>query len=225
MKDLDLSTVDELLSTTRAVRRHLDLNRPVNPQTIVDCLRLALQAPTGGNAQGWRWLVVTDPEVKASLAEICRNADGGGFQRRADLSRRTDPQDSRVYASAAYLLNVLHRVPVLVVPCILGRVQSTATADAAELYGSILPAVWSFMLALRSRGLGSVWTAIHLAREQEAAELLGIPDDYTQVALIPVAHTPTEVFKAASRTPVESLMYWDTWGRSEASPTQSEHTG
>jgi nitroreductase len=217
MPQLDLSTVDELLSTTRAVRRRLDLDRPVDPGVIVECLRLALQAPSGSNSQGWRWLVVTDPQVRAGLADLYRKADGGRFERRTARTRETDPATSRVYASAGYLLEVLDRVPVLVVPCIRGRLQSTATIEAASLYGSILPAVWSFMLALRSRGLGSAWTTLHLAEEEAAAELLGVPDDYSQVALIPVAHTSAAVFKPADRNPVEDVLFWERWGRSDHS--------
>jgi nitroreductase len=220
MTQLDLWTVDELLSTTRAVRRRLDLDRPVDPQVIVECLRLALQAPTGGNTQGWRWLVVTDPQVRAELAELYRKADGGRLERAAERARETNPQTSRVYASAGYLREVLHRVPVYVVPCIRGRLQNTTTVEAASFYGSILPAVWSFMLALRARGLGSVWTTLHLVHEQEAAELLGVPDDHTQVALIPVAHTTTDVFKPAIRTPLEGVLFWDRWDRTEAPSTR-----
>jgi len=212
MTDLDLRSVDTLLTTTRAVRRRLDLDRPVDPGVISECLELAVQAPTGGNEQGWRWLVVTDPQIKAGLAAIYRWADGGRFERRAERTRESDPQTHRVYTSAAHLRDVLERVPVLVVPCLSGRVRTDMTVEAASFYGSILPAVWSFMLALRSRGLGSAWTTLHLAGEAEAARLLGIPDDFTQVALIPVAHTVAEVFKPATRRPAAEVTFWNTWG-------------
>lgn len=212
MASNDTTDLDELLSTTRAVRRRLDLDRPVEPEVVMDCLRLALQAPTGGNSQGWRWLVVSDPTLRERLAALYRAGDGGRFRRRAERLRESDPQTSRVYAGAEYLAEILHRVPVLVVPCLQGRVATTATVEAASFYGSILPAVWSFMLALRSRGLGSAWTTLHLAHERQAAELLGIPEDYTQVALVPVAHTIGTGFKPAVRQPVESVTFWDRWG-------------
>jgi nitroreductase len=208
----DTTAVDHVLSTTRAVRRRLDLDRPVEPEVITECLRLAAQAPTGGNAQGWRFVVVTDAAKRARLAELYREADGGRFHRRVERYATSNPQTSRVYASAEVLSAVLDRVPVHVVPCIQGRVGSTATVEGASVFGSILPAVWSFMLALRSRGLGSVWTTLHLVHEREAAELLGIPDDFMQVALIPVAYTVGGEFKPAVRQPVEELTYWDDWG-------------
>jgi nitroreductase len=213
MTTLDPGPVDELLSTTRAVRRRLELDRAVDPKVIIDCLELALQAPTGGNSQGWRWVVVTDPQTRAALADLYRRADGGRFRRRAERTRQTDPQTGRVYSSAGHLLDVLDRVPVHVIPCIHGRLQSPNPVEAASLYGSVLPAVWSFMLALRSRGLGSVWTTLHLVYEQEAAELLGIPADYTQVALIPVAHTDPEVFRPAARRPSDEVTFWNRWGQ------------
>jgi nitroreductase len=204
--------VDELLSTTRAVRRRLDLDRPVERDVVLDCLRLAIQAPTAANTQTWRWLVVTDPALKRGLADIYRRADSGRFERRADRLRESDPQTSRVYENAGWLSENLERVPVHVIPCVQGRVDGGPTIATASMYGSILPAVWSFMLALRSRGLGSVWTTLHLAFEQEAAELLGIPDDVTQVALVPVAYTVGDRFKPAVRRPVGEVTYWDRWG-------------
>ena len=215
MNGPDRLGIDHVLTTTRAVRRRLDLDRPVEPEIVMDCLRLAVQAPTGGNVQGWRWLVVTDPAIRARLAELYRAGDGGRFHRRAERLRESDPQTSRVYANAELLSDILDRVPVHVVPCLQGRVTTTSTVEAASFYGSILPAVWSFMLALRSRGLGSVWTTLHLAHEREAAELLGIPDDYTQVALIPVAYTVGTDFKLAVRSPVETVTFWNRWGTSD----------
>jgi nitroreductase len=210
---IDTSVTDHLLSTTRAVRRRLDLDRPVEKSVILDCLRLAVQAPTGGNSQTWRWVVVTDPDKKAELARMYTEA--GGEYLKASAAGATDPQTKRVYDSAVYLNDILARVPVHVIPCIQGRIDNAPNAMAASMYGSILPAVWSFMLALRSRGLGSVWTSLHLVKEKEAAALLGIPEDITQVALIPVGYTIGEDFNPARRPPVEGITYWDTWGSSE----------
>lgn len=207
----DLSVTDKLLSTTRSVRKRLDLDRPVTMEVLLDCLRLAVQAPTGSNTQGWRWVVVTDPDKRRELARLYR--EGGEGYLRASANQAMDPQTQRVYASAIHLTETLERVPVHVVPCIEGRAESTLNAMSASIYGSILPAVWSFMLALRSRGLGSAWTTLHLVKEREAAELLGIPfESVTQVALLPVAYTVGTDFKAASRPPVETVTYLDTWG-------------
>jgi nitroreductase len=207
---MDTSVTDHLLATTRAVRKRLDLDRPVERGVILECLRLAVQAPTGSNSQGWRWIVVTDPEKRRALKDLYGGT--GGSYLKAAAQQAKDPQTQRVYNSAVYLLDILDRVPVHVIPCVEGRVDASNTLGAASMYGSILPAVWSFMLALRSRGLGSVWTTLHLARDQEAAELLGIPEGFTQVALIPVAYTTGGDFKPAVRPPVEHITYWDTWG-------------
>jgi nitroreductase len=207
---IDPAATDHLLSTTRAVRRRLDLARPVERSVILDCLRLAVQAPTASNAQTWRWVVVTDPDKKAGLARIY--AESAGDYLKAAAAKATDPQTKRVYESAVYLAEVLGRVPVHVIPCIEGRVDNAPNALAASRYGSIIPAAWSFMLALRSRGLGSVWTTLHLLKEREAAGLLGIPEEITQVALIPVGYTTGGDFKPANRPPVEEITYWDSWG-------------
>jgi nitroreductase len=202
----DTEITDRLLSTTRAVRKRLDLDREVPREVILDCLRLAQQAPTGSNAQGWRFVVVTDAAKRARLAQIYREVGSEYLSNAGQM----DAQLTRVRTSSRYLLDAIDRVPVLVIPCINGRVRDPARA--AGFYGSILPAVWSFMLALRSRGLGSVWTTFTLAREQEVADLLGIPDDVTQVAMIPVAYTIGTEFKPATRPPAEQITYWDSWG-------------
>ncbi len=211
MNELDLKIVDELLSTTRSVRKRLDLERPVELSVIDECLELSLQAPTGGNAQGWRWIVVTDPDLRAGLADIYARASAGYLQQRAvELQDSDDRQSARVYDSAAYLVDVLHRVPVHLIPCIRGRRTDDAFTNAS-LYGSILPAVWSFMLAARARNLGTVLTTLHLKLEAEAAHLLGIPDKFLQVGLIPVAHTDPAVFKPVSRQPLEAVRFHDRW--------------
>jgi nitroreductase len=207
---IDTAVTDHLLSTTRAVRRRLDLDRPVEKSVILDCLRLAVQAPTASNSQTWRWVVVTDPDKKAGLARIY--AAAGGDRLKARAAGAGDAQTRRVYKSAAYLAEILGRVPVHVIPCVEGRVDNAPNAQAASRYGSIIQAAWSFMLALRSRGLGSAWTTLHLYKESEAAALLGIPDDITQVALLPVAYTTGGDFQPAPRPPVEGITYWDTWG-------------
>ena len=206
---MDTTAIDHVLSTTRAVRKRLDLDRPVERDVLLECLRLAIQAPTGSNRQDWRFVVVTDPDVRARLAAIYNDAALPYLGVHADGSR-TGPTNP-VRDSAVYLSEVLHRVPVHVVPCVLRRPEADDPAGTASIYGSIVPAAWSFMLALRSRGLGSVWTTLHLRNERAAAELLGIPDGVSQVALIPVAYTIGDDFKPAKRPPVETVVSWDRW--------------
>lgn len=207
------AATDRILTTTRAVRKRLDLARPVPREVVLACLRLAIQAPTGGNAQGWRWVVVDDAERRAALAALYRKRAKAGLDTyRALAPGRSNP----VLDSSAYLSEHLHEVPVFVIPCLLGRLgESPSNEDAAGFFGSILPAVWSFQLALRSRGLGSVFTTWHLAHEREAGELLGIPDTVTQAALIPVAYTKGTDFKPAARRPVEQITYWNGWKQLE----------
>lgn len=206
----DLSETDRLLSTTRAVRKRLDLERPVEREVILDCLQLAIQAPTGSNDQGWRWMVVTDAAKRQAIASLYVEA-GAAYLEHASKQEQ-DPQTHRVYQSALALTEFLHRVPVFVIPCIERRFDGASNAINCSAYGSIMPATWSFMLALRSRGLGSVWTTLHLFKEREAAEILGIPfESVTQIALIPVAYTVGTDFKPAERPPVATLTSWDTW--------------
>jgi nitroreductase len=207
---MDLGAVDELLTTTRSVRKRLELNRPVGRDVILECIRLAMQAPTASNAQDWRWLVITDADKRAAIAEIYRSV---GAEYLAYAAKDTsDPQTKRVYASALSLTDTLGNVPVHVIPCLAKRIDNSNLLTAASAWASIIPAGWSFMLALRSRGLGSVWTTLHLAKEREVAELLGIPDTVTQAALFPVAYTIGTDFRPAARPPAESVTFWDSWG-------------
>lgn len=210
MAPFDLAEVDRLLSTTRAVRKRLDLDRPVEPELITECLRLATFAPSASNTQRWRWLVVTEAESRQRIAEISRHL----FYRDVKLAATSpDPAVRRIYAASKHLVDNLHRVPVHVIPCYLERpTPERGAVGLSALYGSILQAVWSFQLALRSRGLGSTYTVMHLKEEEEVAELLGIPDDVTQICLLPVAHTIGEDFKPPPRQPVEDVTYWNSWG-------------
>lgn len=209
----DLAQTDHLLTTTRAVRKRLDLTRPVPRDLIVDCIRVATQAPAGGNVQMWRWLVVDDPAIKLGLAELYRRSYAPyiGAQREAvATSQRSDL--AAIMSSSDHLAEVLHEVPALVIPCQIGKVDpAMPQGQLAGLYGSILPAVWSFMLAARSRGLGTAWTTLHLGYEQEAAELLGIPGNVSQVALTPVAFYTGDDFKPGSRLPAEKVTYFNGW--------------
>ncbi len=208
---MDTTATDHLLTTTRMVRRRLDLARPVDTATVVECIRLSMQAPTASNGQNWRWMIVTDEAKRARLAELY-NEVGRAYLQMAKAGVTDDDQTRRVYESALYLTDVLAKVPVHVIPCIEAPLDNLPNAIAAASYGSIMPAAWSFLLALRSRGLGSCWTTLHLFKEAEARDLLGIPDTISQVALFPVAHTVGDDFKPASRPPVESITYLDEWG-------------
>lgn len=208
--DFDIAMTDELLATTRAVRKRLDLDKPVPRNVIDECLELAVQAPTGSNSQGWRWLVVEDADKKKALADLYRKA--GEEYLSAASEQAADGQTKRVFTSAMYLMEHLHEVPVHVIPCITGRPPADSPAAMwAGVYGSIFPAVWNFQLALRARGLGSVLTTLHLIHEKEAAELLGIPDDVMQCALLPVGYTKGTDFKRATRDPVANITHWNEW--------------
>jgi nitroreductase len=206
---MDIATVDELLSTTRAVRKRLDLERPVGREVILECIQLAMQAPTASNTQDWRWLVITDADKRAAIADIYRGIGAQYLAYAADNA--TDPQTQRVYQSAASLTETLAHVPVHVIPCLKQRIDTAELGIAAAAWASIIPAGWSFLLALRSRGLGSVWTTMHLFKEQEVAELLGIPSTVTQAALFPVAYTIGTDFRPAVRPPAETVTFWNSW--------------
>ena len=214
---MDLTTVDHLLSTTRSVRKRLDLTRPVEREVLNECLSLALQAPSGSNRQGWHFLVVTDAEKRQAIADYYRQAFKRylvGAQPEELQPLRAEPaaeQGARVLKSAVYLSKHLHQVPVHIIPCIEGRVENLDVMAQASLYGSILPATWSLMLALRSRGLGSVWTTLHLAHERAVGELLGIPATVTQAALIPVAYYTGDDFQPAQRKALTDVVHWDQW--------------
>ncbi|OBJ85371.1 nitroreductase family protein [Mycobacterium asiaticum] len=207
---MDIASVDELLTTTRAVRKRLDLTRPVSREVILECIRLAMQAPTASNAQDWRWVVVTDPGKRAAIADIYRSV-GAEYLAQA-AATATDPQTQRVYRSAHALTDTLAQVPVHVVPCLSQPIDDSNRLVAASAWASIIPAGWSFLLALRSRGLGSVWTTMHLAKEREVADVLGIPPTVTQAALFPVAYTIGTDFRPAARPPAETITFWDGWG-------------
>jgi nitroreductase len=197
------------------VRKRLDFNRPVPRTVLAECLELALQAPTGGNTQEWQWVFVEDATTKRSLAEIYRsNAVPYLDQAVPERGDIRDRQAGAVLSSAAYLAENFERAPVLMIPLLAGRPDGAASSVTATYWGSLFPAVWSFMLALRSRGLGSAWTTLHLADggEKQAADLLGVPfDDYAQGGLFPIAYTLGTDFQPAKRLPAEQLTHWNRW--------------
>src|SRR5262249_193575 len=204
-------------TTTRSVRKRLDFAKPVHPGAIERCIAIAMQAPTGSNTQGWHFVVVTDAAKRRGIADLYRKAFelyANNPALRPEFSEddpRTE-QMPRVVDSATHLAEHMHEAPVLVIPCIEGRVENAGTLAQASVYGSILPAGWSFMLALRARGLGTAWTTLHIMFEQDAATLLGIPDHVTQTALFPVAHYTGSDFKPARRIPSAQLVHWNRWG-------------
>ena len=202
-------TPDELLSTTRAVRKRLDLTRPVEREVLEECLSLAQQAPTASYSQNWHFVVVTDPDKKAALGELWRSVAGPYLERRIGGA---GGQIGRIGDAVHHLADHIHEVPVHVIPCVEGRTEDAPAVLQASRWASIIPAAWSFMLAARSRGLGSVWTTFHLMREREAAEILGIPyDEVMQAALIPVAYTIGTDFKPGARKPLDTMVHWNSW--------------
>ena len=205
---------DELLTTTRSVRKRLDLDRPVPPELIRECLEIALQAPTGGNSQGWHWLVITDPELRGGIGEFYRRSfaayrESPRFAGRVGGPERQEVQ-ARVASSAEWLAERMGQVPVLVLGCVTAGAELPAE-NQAGLWGSLLPAAWSFQLAARARGLGTAWTTLHLSYEREIAELLGIPPVVRQGVLLPTAYFTGETFRPAPRLPLDQVLHLDRW--------------
>ncbi len=218
MTRLNLSA-DEVLTTTRAVRKRLDFDRPVADELLHECLEIALQAPSGSNSQGWHFVLVTDRAKIEAIGELYRQAfeDYVVGPNQPTMQHLDDPSmapvQQRVQDSARYLADNLHRVPAMLIPCCAGRpdVPGTPLAVSAAIFGSILPATWNFMLAARERGLGTCWTTLHLVHEKAIGELLGIPDDCAQVALIPIAHTLGTDFKPGPRKSLDGVLHVNHW--------------
>jgi nitroreductase len=218
-----VTAADHLLTTTRSVRRRLDLARPVEPEVIERCLEIAIQAPAPGNLARYHFVVVTDPVKRSAIADLYRREFFGAYLERRKSTRATFPEtDERFFASTTYLAEHLHEVPIHVIPCFESRVEDRGAFAQASAYGAILPAAWSFMLALRARGLGAAWTTLHLAREREAAAVLGVPDTVTQAALLPVAYFLGTGFRRAPRVPARERTHWNTWG---ATPPERDGPG
>jgi nitroreductase len=205
---LDL-TPDELLSTTRAVRKRLDFGRPVERALLDECLALAQQAPNASNSEPWRFVVVTEPDTKVKLAECY--ATGWAAYRKA-IDERPGGGESPVLSSAQYLADRFHEVPVMVLPCLIPRADTGPAASQAGQYGSVIQAAWSFQLAARARGLGTCWTTLHLQRERDAAEVLGIPyARVQQIALITLGYTLGTDFKPGRRVALERVVRYERW--------------
>ena len=208
---------EELLTTTRTVRKRLDLERPVPMELIERALTIALQAPSGSNRQEWQWIVVTDADQRAAIGELYRRAtyaymESSGFAGKlfADDPTRA-PVQQRTGGSIEYLADHMGEVPALLIPCLKTGSAKLPEGNQAGMWASLLPAVWSYMLAARSFGLGTAWTTLHLNYEREAAEILGLPDDVHQAALIPTAYYTGDTFSPAARRPLSEVLHVDRW--------------
>jgi nitroreductase len=218
MVTLDL-TPDQLLATTRAVRKRLDFDRPVADDTLRECVELAMQSPSGSNNPTMQFVIVRDAEKRAALGEIYRQCfaiyqsmDGVYVGSIKKDTPEAQAQQDRVQSSADYLMDRMGDAPALVIPCMFGRTDGMPAMAASSMMANIVPAMWSFMLAARARGLGTCWTTVHLMMEQQAADVLGIPfDQVQQVCMSPVAYTQGTDFKPAQRPPADSIIHWDTW--------------
>jgi len=209
--EMDLATVEKLLTTTRSVRQRLDLKRPVEPEVIERCLEIAVQAPAGGNVCRYHFMVVTDPAKRATIGDWYRQSFAKAYPEQALAERRKT--HARDVKSWIYLVEHLHEVPVLIIPCLEGRPEDDLSVNRlAGFYGNILPATWSLMLALRARGLGSAWTTLVLRHEKELARLLQMPANVTPAALLPVAYFTGTDFHPAKRVPARERTYWNAWG-------------
>jgi nitroreductase len=203
MDDASRAAVDFALTTTRSVRRKLDFARYVEPEVIEAAIEVAVQAPTGANAEAWRFLVLTEPEPKRAVAELYRRALGRFRETRSEAAQKPTVNE---------LAQRLHEIPALVIVCSEGVPDAANRALQVAYYASVLPAAWSLMVALRARGLGATWTTLHLLHEREAAAALGIPDGVTQTVLLPVAYVRDAVLKPAARKPAREVTYWNRWG-------------
>lgn len=215
-------TAEEMLTTTRTVRKRLDLGRPVPRDVVETCLRLAFQAPNGSDQQTWNWILVDDPKVRAEMAGIYRlglqdhlarpKEERGSYGTAPGAKADAAAKQQRMTESVMHLMDHLHEVPVLLVPTFAGRPERGTVFEQASRWGSVTPGIWSFMLALRLHGMGSAWTTLHLYREREMAELLGIPyERNTQAGLFPVAYTIGTDFRPADRTASEGRIHWNHW--------------
>ncbi len=205
--EFDTAQTDRLLTTTKQVRKRLDLERPVDIELVLDCIDIAQAAPMGGNLERNRWMIIDDPKLKTKIGEIYAKVGGPYLRANAEAVTPGSRQE-RVIESSEFLVDHLAEVPFLVLAMRLDRPDP---AQAAGYFGSVVPGVWSFQLAARSRGLGSTWTTFHLAHEAEVAKMLGIPETVTQVALLPVAHYTGDTFSPAPRRPAREITYRNAW--------------
>ena len=199
---LDLESVDRVLSSARSVRRKLDFERPIEPGILLDCIDIATQAPLGLGGESWRFIVVTEEHSKQRIAEVYRNVMG---TLQSDLSLQVKPTQQS-------LMDRLHEMPALVFVCYNGAVPEAELAGQVGLFGSVLPAAWSLMLALRARGIGATWTSLLASRQAEVAEILDIPDGVMQMVMLPVGYLKQATLRRANRKPPQQVTYWERYG-------------
>jgi nitroreductase len=210
MSDFDLAETDRLLTTTKQVRKRLDLSRPVPREVLLECIDIASHAPMGGNLERNRWLVVDDPDLKAAVGEVYERV-GRPYLAANDLDAMSQRQ-RRVVESAAFLVDHIAEVPAMVIAMRLDRLpEGASNAEVSGYHGSVAPGVWSFQLAARARGIGSAWTSFHIVHEAEVADLLGIPETVTQIALLPVGYYTGDSFTPAPRRPAAEITYFNQW--------------
>jgi nitroreductase len=212
--EFDLAQTDRLLLTTKQVRKRLDFERPVPRDVLIECIDIASRAPMGSNLERNKWLIVEDPELKRKIGDLYRR-NAADYLDQSEAFK-SDDRGSRVVSSAKYLAERMHEVPAMVIPLRLDRVENASSGEQSGWYGSVLPGVWSFQMALRSRGIGSCWTTLHLGYEAEVAELLGIPDTVTQVAMLPVGYYTGDSFSVTPRRPAAEITFIDRWGETAA---------
>ncbi len=213
--DFDLEQTDRLLLTTKQIRKRMDMSRPVPRETILECIDIASRAPMGSNVERNKWLIVEDPDRKSQIADLYRKNAEVYFA--LGRTMETDARGERVANSAQYLSDNMHNVPTMVIPLRLDRVENASSGEQSGWYGSVLPGVWSLQLALRSRGIGSCWTTLHLGSEAEVGELLGIPDTVTQVCMLPIGYYTGESFSVTARRPAAEITFIDRWGNTASS--------
>ena len=212
--EFDLAQTDRLLLTTKQVRKRLDFERSVPRDVLLECIDIASRAPMGSNLERNKWMIVEDPELKGKIGDLYRR-NAADYLDQSEAFK-SDDRGSRVVGSAKYLAERMHEVPAMVIPLRLDRVDKASSEAQSGWYGSVLPGVWSFQLALRSRGIGSCWTTLHLGYEAEVAELLGIPDTVTQVAMLPVGYYTGDSFSVTQRRPAAEITFIDRWGQTVA---------
>lgn len=215
---LDL-TPDQLLHTTRAVRKRLDFTKPVDDDVIRECVAAAMQAPSGSNNMTMRFVVVKDAAKRAAIGDIYRQCFdiyktlpgvyAGSIEKESEVEQA---QQRRVVDSALYLADHMGEAPALVIACTAGRLDAAPAMMAVSSMGNLLPGMWSFMLAARARGLGTAWTTVGLMMEQAIADVVGIPfAEVQQACLTPLAYTIGTDFKPALRPEPDTIIHWDSW--------------
>ena len=206
---------DELLTTTRAVRKRLDFDKPVSDDVIRECVAAAMQSPSGSNMMTMSFVIVKDAAKRKAIGDVYKacydmykSMDGVyiGSIDKGDAS--ANAQQKRSASSADFLGEHMGDAPALVIAC----TEGAPAMMSASMLGNILPGMWSFMLAARARGMGTAWTTVHLMMEQQVADILGIPfETVQQVCLSPLAYTKGTDFKPAERPAADSIIHWNGW--------------